>query len=232
MSGRFSEVASGVFCFSDSCNVYVVTEPSENGELCGIAIDFGSGEVLDHLGEIGLSTLDAVLMTHHQRDQGYGLPGAVSAGIPIWVPPVEFDLFARVDELWATRPIFNDYNLWQDRFSLLEPILSVRAVAEYQISRFGVIEVRVILTPGHTMGSVSYLISRGDRVLAFSGDLIYAPGKVWSLAVTQWSYTENEGPAITVLSCYILMDEEPSLLLPWHGSPIAGPVGALSLLAE
>ncbi|MFR0657281.1 MBL fold metallo-hydrolase, partial [Pantoea sp. SIMBA_079] len=66
-----------------------------------IAIDFGSGDVLDHLHELGLDTLDAVLMTHHHRDQGQGLPRAVAAGIPIFVPPVEQDLFARVDEMWS-----------------------------------------------------------------------------------------------------------------------------------
>src|SRR3954454_23426069 len=118
----FTEVAPGVHRFADTCNVYVVMPAA--GASGAIAVDFGSGDVLDHLGELGLDTLDAVLMTHHHRDQGQGLPRAVAAGIPIFVPPVEQDLFARVDEMWSARALYNDYNLRQDRFSLLDPVRS------------------------------------------------------------------------------------------------------------
>ena len=68
--------------------------------------------------------------------------------------------------------------------------------------------MRVLPTPGHTMGSVTYLLERGGERIAFTGDLIYAPGKVWSLAATQWSYTQNEGPAMTVLSAILLGRED------------------------
>ncbi|MFF1572209.1 MBL fold metallo-hydrolase [Leifsonia sp. NPDC058292] len=232
MSDVFAEVAPGVHRFADTCNVYVVTAPGADGSVRGIAIDFGSGDVLDHLSELGIDTLDAVLMTHHHRDQGQGLPRAVAAGIPIWVPPVEQDLFARVDEMWSARALYNDYNLRQDRFSLLEPVPIAGVVPEYRAARFGAVTVRTIPTPGHTMGSVTYLVERGDALLAFTGDLIYAPGKVWSLAATQWSYTENEGPAMATLSCHILSDENPSVLLPSHGEPMPDAVSALRLLAE
>ncbi|MGO4301734.1 MBL fold metallo-hydrolase [Leifsonia sp. RAF41] len=238
----FTEVAPGVHRFADTCNVYVVTADADaaaGGAPSGaIAIDFGSGDVLDHLADLGLETLDAILMTHHHRDQGQGLPRAVAAGIPIFVPPVEQDLFTRVDEMWSARALYNDYNLRQDRFSLLDPVPVAGTVPEYRTARFGGIEVKTIPTPGHTMGSVTYLVDRGpaaegQRVrVAFTGDLIYAPGKVWSLAATQWSYTENEGPAMNVLSCLLLHEEEPSILLPSHGEPMPDAIGALEQLAD
>ena len=111
--------------------------------------------MLDHLAELGLDTLDAILMTHHHRDQGQGLPRAVAAGIPIFVPPVEQDLFSRVDEMWSARALYNDYNLRQDRFSLLDPVPVAGTVPEYRTARFGGVEVKTIPTPGHTMGSVT-----------------------------------------------------------------------------
>ena len=235
----FTEVAPGVHRFTDTCNVYVVIPPADSAggarsgaESSGaIAIDFGSGDVLDHLGELGLETLDAVLMTHHHRDQGQGLPRAVEAGIPIFVPPVEQDLFARVDEMWSARALYNDYNLRQDRFSLLDPVPIAGTVPEYRTARFGGVDVKTVPTPGHTMGSVTYLVDSGDARVAFTGDLIYAPGKVWSLAATQWSYTENEGPAMNVLSCLLLQEEEPTILLPSHGEPMPEAVDALDQLA-
>ena len=140
-------------------------------------------------------------MTHHHRDQGQGLPLAVAHGARIHVPPVEVELFDRVEEMWESRQLDNDYNLRQDRFSLLESVPVHATVPEYRELHLGAITVRVIPTPGHTIGSVTYLLDRDGSGLAFTGDLIYAPGKVWSLAATQWSYTQNEGPAMTVLSC-------------------------------
>lgn len=229
---QLSEVAPGVFRFRDTCNVYVVrAETPVDGQWTGIAIDFGSGAVLDHLSEMGVDRLTDVLMTHHHRDQGQGLPRAVTAGVSIHVPPVERDLFDAVDEMWRTRPLVNDYNLRQDRFSLLEPVPVTTTVPEYRSADYNGVLVEVHVTPGHTTGSVTYVVERTGERIAFSGDLIHSPGKVWSLAATQWSYTDNEGPAMTVLSCYMLLRQRLDLLLPSHGEPMPDPFFALDLLA-
>ncbi|NED95943.1 MBL fold metallo-hydrolase [Phytoactinopolyspora alkaliphila] len=233
MSSLVSEVAPGVFRLRDTCNVYVIRQDTESeGPTTGIAVDFGSGAVLDHLHEMGIERLTHVLMTHHHRDQGQGLHRAVAAGVEIHVPPVEQDLFGAVDKMWSSRPMVNDYNLRQDKFSLLEPVVVAGTVPEYRSAEYGGITVRVLPTPGHTTGSVTYVVARDGQEIAFTGDLIYAPGKVWSLAATQWSYTENEGPAMVVLSCLQLMNEPLDVLLPSHGEPMTEPRAALELLAE
>src|SRR6478735_4906717 len=228
-----AEVAPGVFRVADTCHVYVVraAEPAADGTRTAVAIDFGSGAVLDHLEAMGVDRITDVLMTHHHRDQGQGLPRAVAAGIAIHVPPVERDLFDQVDEMWRTRRVVNDYNLREDRFSLLEPVPVADVVPEYRTRVYGGVPVQVVPTPGHTTGSVSYVVERDGRRLAFTGDLVYAPGKVWSLAATQWSYTETEGAAMTALSCYTLLDRDLDLLLPSHGEPMDDPPHALGLLA-
>lgn len=234
MSTAPREVARGVWLVPDTCNVYLVIadEPADDGARTAITIDFGAGAVLDHLAELGVDRITDVVMTHHHRDQAQGLPRAVEHGAHIHVPPVEVDLFARVDEMWATRQLDNDYNLRQDRFSLLEPVPVYATVPEYRWFHAGGVVLCAIPTPGHTVGSVSYLLDRDGERLAFTGDLIYAPGKVWSLAATQWSYTATEGPAMAVLSCHLLGDEHPDRLLPSHGEPMADADGALSLLAQ
>lgn len=233
MTSPVAEVAPGVFRVADTCQVYVVRaeQAAPDGTRTAVAIDFGSGVALDHLDEMGVDRITDVLMTHHHRDQGQGLPRAVAAGIAIHVPPIERELFEDVEEMWRTRRVVNDYNLRQDRFSLLESVPVAGLVPEYRTGSYGGVEVQVIPTPGHTTGSVTYVVERAGRRVAFTGDLIYAPGKVWSLAATQWSYTENEGPGMTVLSCYLLMDERLDLLLPSHGDPMADPQHALGLLA-
>jgi glyoxylase-like metal-dependent hydrolase (beta-lactamase superfamily II) len=215
---------SGVTRFRDTCNVYVLRSGRET-----ILIDFGAGAVLDHLPELGVERVTDVLLTHHHRDQVQGLHRAEAEGIRIWVPPVERELVAEVDRRWACRQIENDYDLRQDRFSLLEQVAVAGDVAEYRTRRYGGVDVYALPTPGHTIGSVTYLVEVDGRRLAFCGDLLYGEGKVWSLAATQWTYGGVEGQAATVVSCGILGDQAPDLLLPAHGEPIDDPAPALAL---
>jgi glyoxylase-like metal-dependent hydrolase (beta-lactamase superfamily II) len=221
---RVTEIVPGVFRIADTCHVYVVRGPGGDA----FAIDFGDGRALDHLDEMGVGRITDVLMTHHHRDQAQGLARAAEAGIRIHVPPAERELFDDVDEMWQSRVIHNDYNLRQERFSLLTSVPVFDVVPEYRHRMYAGVDVEIVPTPGHTTGSVTYVIGR----LAFTGDLIYAPGKVWSLAATQWSYVENEGPALAVLSCLQLADRDLDLLLPSHGMPMDDPPGALRLLAR
>lgn len=225
--GRMREVSAHVAAFTDTCEVYVV----RTGDRA-ILIDFGSGAVLDHLDELGVREVTDVLVTHHHRDQVQGLARAAARGIRIWVPPVEIDLIAHVDEHWRTRPLDNDYDLREDRFSLLEQVPVTGTVAEYRTRRYGDVDVYTLPTPGHTVGSVTYLVDIDGRRLAFVGDLVRGPGQVWSLAATQWTYTGIEGLAATVHSCQTLLDERPDVLLPSHGDPIHTPSAGLSLVVE
>jgi glyoxylase-like metal-dependent hydrolase (beta-lactamase superfamily II) len=218
-------LADGVYLFRDTCNVYALVCDRE-----AVLIDFGDGAVLDHLDELGADRVTDVLITHHHRDQAQGLTKAVAHGARIWVPPSERDLFDRVDAHWQQRAIRNYYDLRQDRFSLLEPVPVTGTVPEYRTRRFGAFDVTTLPTPGHTLGSESYLIDVGSRRLAFTGDLIYGPGKVWSVAALQWSYSAVEGAYATVLSLYEVQARRPDLVLPSHGDPIDEPQPAFDLL--
>ena len=221
------QLSPNLFLVEDTCNVYVV----RNGRT-GIAIDFGSGAVLDLLDQLEIDRISDVLMTHHHRDQGQGLPRAVEAGIDIRVPPVERELFEAADEHWQAREIYKNYNTRQDRFSITTSIPVAGVHAEYRSEQRGGVEVEVVPTPGHTVGSDSILATVDGRRVIFSGDLIAAPGKVWSLAATQWTYNGGEGIAATILSALELKAREPQQLLPSHGEPIDEPAAAIDELVH
>jgi glyoxylase-like metal-dependent hydrolase (beta-lactamase superfamily II) len=207
---------------SDSCNVWVIRRGRD-----AICIDFGSGAVLDQLDELGVDRITDVLVTHYHRDGTEGLARAAEAGIRIWVPPVEQDLFTNARELWDARRVENDYDLLQTRFSLLESVEIAGSVDEYRVRDYGGVELLALPTPGHTPGSVTYIGEVGGRKTAFTGDLLYGPGQVWSLAATQWSYSGVEGQAATILSLGVLARHAPAVLLPAHGDPIDEPGAAL-----
>lgn len=226
--GGALDVAARVFAFPDTCNVYALRTGRE-----AVLIDFGSGRILDHLGELGIDRVTDVLVTHHHRDQVQGLRLAADAGARIWVPPLEHGLVARVDDHWQARRLDVDYDLGEDRFSLLEEVPVAGTVAEYRVGRYGGVDVYTLPTPGHTRGSVTYLVELDDRRYAFTGDLLYGAGKVWSLASLQWSYSDVlEGAATAIMSCALLEREEPDQLLPSHGEPILDPPVALEVTRE
>jgi len=194
----------------------------------GVCIDFGSGAVLDRLDELGLDRITDVLVTHFHRDGVQGLGRAVEAGIRIWVPPVEQDFFTDTARIWARTKPENDYDLLQTRFAPLEEVPVAGVVAEYRTRDYGGIDVYTLPTPGHTPGSVSYLVDVGGRRVAFTGDLLHAPGEVWSLAATQWTYSDVEGQAASILSMGILERHAPAELLPAHGEPMDDPPAAFA----
>ena len=219
-------VSASIVRYRDTCNVYVLRDGRD-----AVLVDFGSGAVLDHLDELGVDRVTDVLVTHHHRDQVQGLARAAAAGVRIWVPPSEVMLIASVDEHWQRRKIDNDYDLREDRFSLLEEVPVAGTVAEYRTRRYGGFDVYTLPTPGHTVGSVSYLVDVDGRTFAFVGDLVYGDGKVWSLAATQWSYSGVEGWGATIVSCTVLGERAPDVLLPSHGDPVEDPQRALEQVA-
>jgi glyoxylase-like metal-dependent hydrolase (beta-lactamase superfamily II) len=223
----FTCIADSLYLFRDTCNVYVLCSGSE-----AVLVDFGSGDVLDHLADINVVRVTDVLMTHHHRDQGQGLARAIQAGIPIWVPHTEQDLFHSVDVHWQAREVYNNYNVRQDRFSLLESVPIAGTLLDYETRLFGVNNITVLPTPGHTTGSISFLVEWNGQRILFNGDLIYGPGKVVSLSATQWTYNGAEGVAAGLASLLDLQDRQLDLLLPSHGDPIDNPQQAIGLLVE
>jgi glyoxylase-like metal-dependent hydrolase (beta-lactamase superfamily II) len=218
-------LSASLYSWDDTCAVYLI----KNGDD-GVLIDMGDGSILDALSSAGVRRITDVLMTHHHRDQGQGLARAAREGVRIWVPHTEQDLFSCVNQHWQSRTLFNSYDNREDRFSLLESVPVYGTLQDYATLRFGALTLKVIPTPGHTPGSLSLLVELDGQRVIFSGDLIAAPGKVWSLAATQWSYNGAEGVAAAVASLLDLKTYTPDMLLPSHGEPMAHPTGAIDLL--
>jgi glyoxylase-like metal-dependent hydrolase (beta-lactamase superfamily II) len=216
------EIAPDVSCVRDTCNVYVLRAGDE-----AIVIDFGSGVVLDRLDELGIGRVTNVLLTHHHRDQAQGLARAEAAGARVWAPPFDAPLLSDLDLHWQSRPLDLDYDLREDRFSALASLPIDGTVPEYRTARFGAFEIATLPTPGHTPGSVTYLVELNGKRVAFVGDLLFADGQVWSLAATQWTYSGIEGQEATIVSLAQLAKRQPDILLPSHGEPIDNVESAL-----
>jgi glyoxylase-like metal-dependent hydrolase (beta-lactamase superfamily II) len=221
------ELGPNLFLQRDTTNVYVIR--SGGTATC---VDFGDGTVLDRLGEIGVDEITDVVMTHHHRDGAQGLHRAAARGARIWVPAVERDLFARVEEHWQARPVENMYDLREDRFSLFASVRVAGTVDEYRARAYGRIELTAVPTPGHTPGSMSYVADLDGQRCIFSGDLIREGGKLHSIAATQWVYNGLDGCVLSIVSALDLLDQSPDLLRAVEGTEVWAAENFAHILGE
>ncbi len=212
MSGHFTRVTENVSCFEDTCNVYVI----KRGEKA-VLIDFGAGHVLDHLSDIGVREVTAILHTHHHRDQAQGDRLAVERGIPILVPQHERHLFDQVETFWTTRQLYDMYNVRNTYFTLTSSVPVSGVLEDFAVYEKGGVRLEVLPTAGHTVGSISLLGRIDGTVIAFTGDLLYSAGKVVSLHDMQYSYAAMDGVESAILALNLLEEKAPRVLCPSHG---------------
>jgi glyoxylase-like metal-dependent hydrolase (beta-lactamase superfamily II) len=212
-----------LYVFTDTCNVYAVIEDG-----AAILIDFGSGAVLDHLGDIGVQRVHAILHTHHHRDQCQGDQRAVAAGIPIFVPDHERYLFEHAELYWASKQLFDMYNVRNTYYSLTKNVRVAGTLEDFGVWTWAGFSVEIVPTPGHTYGSQTFLLSVDGQRVAFTGDLLYAAGKVVTMYDLQYNYGAADGVEFAILSLVNLAKHNPQLLCPSHGQPMSDVEQALS----
>ncbi len=138
-------------------NTYVITEDHKNA----IVIDPAQPRVEGELIKLGL-TPTSVLLTHCHFDHVMGVPALQQGG-------------ARVYSSAEEKPIIGTSVDLYDRFHAPRIPFSVdETFVDGEEKILNGISVKMLLTPGHTQGSCSYLITskEGDRYL-FTGDTLF-----------------------------------------------------------
>ena len=223
-SGSLTQIVPGVYLYKDTCNVYAIVKGQD-----AILIDFGSGEILKELPSIGVRNVGWILHTHFHRDQAQGDGIAKARGIKIAVPAGERKYFENVETLWNQKKVFDLYDMRNEFFALRSNI----AVDYDLVGRFTSgsltpsdsvfswkgIELRVISTPGHSEGSVSFLYETGGKRLLFCGDLVASAGKIPTMHDLEWVYVGTKGITSEMASLNNIRNVAPDMMLPSHGAP-------------
>lgn len=146
-----------------------------------LLINCGDGAALDAVKSLGLRVV-GMLFTHHHRMMACGAHDAVAAGAETYVPAEERQWFENPRAYWDDPQYsYGLYNLRPHHQMLTEGFRVDHALAGGEIIEWGPARITALATPGHTDGALSYLVEVDDRRVAFTGDLIYAPGQVWEL---------------------------------------------------
>ncbi len=173
---------------------------------------------------LGVESIDEVLLTHHHRD-------TCSAAPELRNRDVRFRA-AKASAEWLEPDRVKKY--WIDNVPLRHSRTAAYLVVANGIEGIdcGLTDgqtidwrgwnIQVIATPGHSKDHLSLVARRGGvgKSLAFCGDLVAAPGKLWSPYTTDWDHWTDVGLKPTEASLRKLAALKPDVLLPAHGAPI------------
>lgn len=224
-SRQLDGLAERVYRLRDISNVYVITHGDR-----ALLIDTGTGAILDHLSALGVQGVDWILHTHHHRDQCAGDHRLREEGALVAAPRREVGLLAGAEDFWRTLEIYDMYDCSSIYNTPGRNIPVDRALEDYEVFEWQDIQLLVLPTPGHTRGSVTYLCRIDGMSYAFTGDLVYAPGRLLTLHDFEWWYGMSQGFKAAIQSLDELVRRSPDLLLPSHGEVMDDPCRALELL--
>ncbi|WP_206669869.1 MBL fold metallo-hydrolase [Paenibacillus luteus] len=191
-SGKFGAQISD----SMDCNVYLLD--GGNGEYA--LIDAGGGvnpeRIVANIERLGIapSQIKYLVLTHGHGDHAagaayfqrqYGIAVITSKEIQPWIE--------RGDRNKVSITAAVKANVYPKDYQFL-PCAVTQIVLENDEIIIGDIVLKVIETPGHARGHIALLLERDGRKLLFSGDTVFAGGKVviqniWDCNISEYADT-------------------------------------------
>jgi len=233
-AGTVTSLSEHVLVYHGPTNVGIVRDGAK-----ALLIDCGEGSVAGALPKLGITAVDEIWFTHHHRDTACGARGFTAGAARIRAPAAERAYFEDVAAYWQNpQSRWRFYNPFPHHLVLTESIPVAAALSDGQTVTWGPAKITVISTPGHTDGSLSYLVEVDGKRIIFCGDAIFDAGQVWNL----WSLqkgtvtTDYHGflgarPQL-VQSLGRIKAARPDALVPSHGRIMTAPDQAIDLLVR
>jgi glyoxylase-like metal-dependent hydrolase (beta-lactamase superfamily II) len=226
----FELIMPDIYRLENACNVYLLRSGPR-----GILIDAGADGLDRELEKIGVKRIDWILHTHYHRDQCLGSAELRSTGAKIaigkheegYLQPAAGKGPVNTEDRFLLSEGLTDFGRRMEPFQ--KPGVD-RVLEEGDTIRWDRFAIRVIDTPGHTKGSVSYLVASDGRLICFSGDLVMRGGHSHDLYSMQWTYLQNPGIDSSIQSVDKILRLEPEIMLPSHGPCIMEPRADLQRL--
>jgi len=232
MASEVANLSEHLLVYRGPVNVGIVRDGAK-----ALLIDCGDGRAAEALATAGITSVDQVIFTHHHRDQACGAWLLAAKGARLGVPAAERNCFDNVAAYWGNpQNRWHLYNLHPHHLMLAEPVPVGMTFAAGDTFTWGPATFRVLSTPGHTDGSVSYVVDVDGRRTVFCGDAIADAGRVWDVHSLQkgTQTTDYHGflgarPQL-VESLGRIKAAGASALVPSHGSLMTDPAAAIDAL--
>lgn len=182
---------------------------------CSLLVDAGSGLGVDAiLARIELAAAPPVthiLLTHAHADHAAGAGElARRLGARIWASTQVADMLADADEDATGLAVARTVGTYPAGLTLKPATVDRRLGAE--TFTIGQVTVRALPTPGHAEGHLCFLADLDGVGAVFTGDLVFARGRVAILADADLARLKE--------SLALVAAAGPSVLLPGHGSVV------------
>lgn len=223
-----------VLVYHGPTNVGIVQDGAK-----ALLFDCGEGSVQAVLPKLGIATVDEIWFTHHHRDLACGAHALGTPGTKIRVPAAERPYFEDAAAYWEDpKNRWRAYNPLPHQLVLAESLRVDAALSDGQTIAWGPAKITVISTPGHTDGSLSYLVEADGKRVVFCGDALFDAGQVWNL----WSL--QKGTVTTDYHGFLgarpqleqslgrIQAARPDALVPSHGRIMTAPGEAIELLVR
>ena len=214
-----------LFVWTDTCNVHVLRDGD-----AALLIDLGDGSVLDHLADIGVKRIEWLLLTHHHREQCQGIERIDRTMTKIAAPKAEQALFEKPTEFRKWFPTLGDtFSVYGASYVRppRKPILLDQALESGKAFAWRGREIQNLDTPGHSPGSMTYVMRHNGKTIAFTGGVIHDGAKMTTWFDTEWDYGFAKGIDTLIKSVESLIEQKLDLALPSHGPAILNPQSQL-----
>ena len=224
--GSVSQLSSHLAVYHGPINVGIVRDGDQ-----ALVIDCGDGSFLPALEPLGIRRVTQLVFTHHHRDQALGAYALAENGAQVGVPSAERAWFESPQKYWRDddRYLWNVYASFRPhRLMLVDPLKVDIAYEAGDTFDFGAARIRVLATPGHTEGSISYVVEVDGQRAVFSGDCFYDAGRLWDVYSMQQGF-EQGGQRIGGYHGFMgdrwrlaeslerIRQEQPDVVVPSHG---------------
>lgn len=210
------QILPHVYLLKGNCNAYLLVSGED-----GLFIDNTTTDIALLKKVTGVKRIDWVLHTHYHRDQCTGDAKLKYGKTSIAIGSEERDFL-------APEVLFSRLNQYAP---LITPVVD-SVLHTNEVFTWKNYSIRVLGTPGHTSGSLSFAVEVDGKRLLFTGDLIMKGGYIHDLYGMQWQYLENPGIDSSLKSLVHIGSLQPDLLLPSHGELIRDPVGDMNRLVS
>ncbi len=232
MDSHLTQLSPHLYIHHNHVNTGIIRDGNK-----ALLIDASGTSIQSTLTELRITEVERILYTHHHRDNvaGYTFPENVIVG----VPKAEVQWFNEVDTFWNDPKYrWHLYNCHPHNLMLGESIRISETYTDGMHIEWLAASINVLETPGHTDGSLTYVVEVDGQRFAFTGDLIYDEGQIWEL------YSLQKGQQTTDYHGFLGARDElrqslekvgessPNAIIPTHGVVINKPDEAIVKLFD
>jgi glyoxylase-like metal-dependent hydrolase (beta-lactamase superfamily II) len=191
------------------CHCYLVWD-GQDGFLVDAGTGLGGGRWLENVAEVCDPTrLDGVLITHYHADHAGGSAVARAAGLQVRAHAMTVAALATGDEERTQVRRAREAGVYPHDYRL--PVAEATPVVPGRWELSNRLSVQVIDAPGHCDGHLVFLTDTGAGRILFSGDCLFAGGRVSMQPIPDCRLHLYADTVVTLAKL------EPELLLPGHG---------------